>query len=90
MRHCTRSQGLPLNTPSKELVDQACLIDYDGCDESLKCVGYLTLRCPFCFDLQVLIGTTLNGLINPSSHPIHKLFGMEVEDDCISKETRYL
>ena len=28
--------GLPLNTPSKELVDQACLIDYAGCDESLN------------------------------------------------------
>ena len=44
----------------------------------------------FCFDLQVLSGTTSNGLINPSSHPIHKLFGMEVEDDCISQETRSL
>ena len=44
----------------------------------------------FCCDLQVLTGTTSNGLINPSSHPIHKLFGMEVEDDFISEETRCL
>ena len=44
----------------------------------------------FCFDLQVLTGTTSNGLINPSSHHIHKLFGMEVEDDCIFEETRSL
>ena len=36
------------------------------------------------------MGKTLNGLINPSSHPIHKLFGMEVEDDCISEEMRFL
>ena len=90
IQHCTKIQGLPLNTPSKELVDQACLIDYAGCDESLECAGCSTLRCPFCFDLQVLSGTTSNGLINPSSHPIHKLFGMEVEDDCISQETRSL
>ena len=83
-------QGLPLNIPSKELVDQAFLIDYAGCDESLKCVGCPTLQCPFCFDLQFLIGTTSNGLINPSSHPIHKLFEMEVEDDCISEEMRSL
>ena len=51
IQHCTRSQGLPLNTPSKELVDQDWLIDYARCDESLKCAGCLTLRCPFCFDL---------------------------------------
>ena len=50
IQHCTRSQGLPLNTPSKEIVDQACLIDYDGCDESIKCASFLTLRCPFCCD----------------------------------------
>ena len=36
IQHCTKSQGLPLNTPSKELVDQACLIGYAGCDESLN------------------------------------------------------
>ena len=89
-QHCTRSQCLPLNTPSKELVDQACLIDYARCDESLKFVGCLTLRCPFFCDLQVLTSTTSNGLINPSSHPIHKLFRMEVEDDCISEEKRSL
>ena len=34
--HCTKRQGLPLNTPSKEIVDQACLIDYAGCDESIN------------------------------------------------------
>ena len=79
IQRCTRSQGLPLNNLSKELVDQDYLIDYVGCDESLKCAGCPTLRYPFCFDLQVLTGTTSNGLINPSSHPIHKLFGMEVE-----------
>ena len=73
-----------------ELVDQDFLIDNAGCDESLKCARCPTLRCPFCFDLQVLTGTTSNGLINPSSHPIHKLFRMEVEDDCISEETRSL
>ena len=50
IQNCTKSQGLPLNTPSKELVDQACLIDHAGCDERLECVGYLTLHCPFCFD----------------------------------------
>ena len=38
------------------------------------------LTFPFCCDLQVLTGTTSNGLISPSSHPIHKLFRMEVED----------
>ena len=48
-QHCTRSQGLPLNIPSKELVDQACLIDYAGCDESLECVGCPTLRYTFLF-----------------------------------------
>ena len=53
IQHCTRSQGLPLNTPSKELVDQAFLIDYAGCDESLKCAGCSTLHCPFCCDFQV-------------------------------------
>ena len=42
---------------------------------------------PFVLICMVLTGTTSNGLINPSSHPIHKLFGMEVEDDCISEET---
>ena len=50
IQHCTRSQGLPLNIPSKELVDKACLIDYAGCDESLECVGCMTLFFPFCFD----------------------------------------
>ena len=50
-QHCTRSQDLPLNTPSKEIVDQACLIDYVGCDEILKCVGCSNLQCPFCCDL---------------------------------------
>ena len=53
IQHCTRSQGLPLNTPSKELGYQAFLIDYARCDESLKCAGYLTLHCPFCCDFQV-------------------------------------
>ena len=51
-QHCTRCQGLPLNIPSKELVDQACLIDYAGCDESLKCACCSTLRCPFCCDFS--------------------------------------
>ena len=55
-QHCTRSQGLPLNTPCKEIVGQACLINYARCDESLKCAGFSTLRCPFCCDLQVLTG----------------------------------
>ena len=76
-QHCTRSQGLPLNTPSKGIVDQACLINYAGCDESLKCAGCPTLQCPFSFWFT---GTTSNGLINPSSHPIHKLFRMEVDE----------
>ena len=49
----TRIQGLPLNTPSKEIVYQACLIDYARCDESLKSAGYPTLHCPFCSDFQV-------------------------------------
>ena len=56
IQHYTRSQGLPLNTLSKEIVDKACLTDYVGCDESLKCAGCLTLRCPFYCDLHVLIG----------------------------------
>ena len=37
------AEGLPLNTPSKGIVDQACLINYAGCDENLKCAGCLTL-----------------------------------------------
>ena len=53
IQHCTRSQGLPLNTPNKEIVDQACLIEYAGCDEILKCVGYLILHFPFYCDFQV-------------------------------------
>ena len=40
----------------KEFFYQACLINYVGCDESLKCPGYSTLWCPFCCDLQVLTG----------------------------------
>ena len=52
-QHCTRSQGLPLNTLSKEIVGQACLINYARCEESLKCAGCLTLQFPFCCDLQV-------------------------------------
>ena len=36
IQHCSRSQGLPLNAPSKEIVDQACLIDYAGCDKILN------------------------------------------------------
>ena len=48
--HCTRSKGLPLNTLSWKIVDQASLINYARCDESLKCVGCLTLHCPFCCD----------------------------------------
>ena len=38
--HCTRSQGLPLNTPHKGIVDQACLINYVGCDENSKSTDY--------------------------------------------------
>ena len=38
------AEGLPLNTPSKGIVDQGCLINYAGCDENLKCAGYWTLR----------------------------------------------
>ena len=53
IQHCTRSQGLPLNIPSKEIIDQALLIDYVGCDESLKCTGCLTLHCPLFCDIQV-------------------------------------
>ena len=52
IQHYTRSQGLPLITPSKELVDQACLIDYARCDEILKCASCLTLNCPFCCDFS--------------------------------------
>ena len=55
-QQCTRSQGLLLNILSKELVDQAYLIDYVGCDESLKCAGCLTLHFPFCFYFQVSTG----------------------------------
>ena len=54
IQHYTRSQGLPLNTPTKEIVDQAWLIDYAGSDESLKCVGCMTLWCPFCCDFSGL------------------------------------
>ena len=84
------AEGLPLNTPSKGIVDQACLIKYDGCDENLKCVGSR----PYFF-FCVFAGTTSNGFINygfisSSSHPIYKLFRMEDEDDCISEETRSL
>ena len=75
------AEGLPLNTPSKWTIDQDCLINYAGCDENLKCVGCLTLHWIF------FSGTTSNGLISPSSHPIRKLFRMEVEDDWISQET---
>ena len=33
------AENLPLNIPSKGIVDQACLINYAGCDENLKCAG---------------------------------------------------
>ena len=38
------AKGLPLNTLGKGIVDQACLINYDGCDENLKYAGCLTLQ----------------------------------------------
>ena len=41
------AEGLPLNIPSKGIVDQACLINYAGCDENLKCAGCPTLFCLF-------------------------------------------
>ena len=83
-------EGLPLNTPSKLIVDQDCLINYARYDENLKCSGSQ----PY-FVFCVFAGTTSNGFINSgfissSSHPIHKLFRMEDEDDCISEETRSL
>ena len=64
------AEGLPLNIPSKRSVDQACLINYDGCDENLKYVGSR----PY-FSFYVFAGTNSNGFINSgfissSSHPI--------------------
>ena len=75
IQHCTRNQGLPLNTPSKELVDESCLIDYVGCDESLECAGYPTLFCLFSFDFQVSTGEAFapahpDGLLNRSPDSI--------------------
>ena len=48
-QHCTRSQGLPLNTPSQGIVDQACLINCAGCDENLKRASCRTYGAPFIF-----------------------------------------
>ena len=84
--HCTRSRMLPLNTQSKGIFYQAFLINYVGCDENLKCVGSWPYSAPFVF----FAGTTLNGFLGSSSHPIHKLFRMEEEDNFISNETRSL
>ena len=88
IHHCTRSQGLPLNTTSNELVDQAFLIDYARCDEILECVGCLTLHFPFYFDFQVSIGEAfapadLDGLLSRSLDSIQfplmeKLYGDSV------------
>ena len=80
------AEGLPLNTPSKGIVDQPCLINYVGCDEKLKCVGCQPYGAPFLF----FAGTTPNGFISSSSHPVLKLFRMEEEDDFISGEMRSL
>ena len=33
------AEGLPLNTSSKGIVDQVCLINNVGYDENLKCAG---------------------------------------------------
>ena len=33
------AKNLPLNIPSKGIVDQAYLINYAGCDENSKSVG---------------------------------------------------
>ena len=81
-----KAEGLPLNTPSNGIVDQACLMKYVGCDENMKCAGYTTLLCIF----FVITGTHLNGFISSSSHPIRKLFRMEEEYDFIFDETRFL
>ena len=43
------AEGLPLNTPSKGIVDQDCLINYVGCDENLKCAGCRPYGAPFVF-----------------------------------------
>ena len=32
-------ENLPLNIPSKGIVDQACLINYVGCEENSKSAG---------------------------------------------------
>ena len=48
------AENLLLNIPSKGIVDQDCLINYVGCDENLKCVGFLTLQLLYCFDFHVL------------------------------------
>ena len=82
----TKVEGLPLNTQSKGIVDQACLINYAGCDENLKCAGYRPYGATFVF----FAGTTSNGFISSSSHPIHKLFKIKEEDDFISNEMRSL
>ena len=34
-----KAKNLPLNIPSKGIVDQACLINYDGCEGNSKSVG---------------------------------------------------
>ena len=33
------AENLPLNIPSKGIVDQACLMNYDGCKENSKSAG---------------------------------------------------
>ena len=75
IQHYTRSQGLPLNTASKELVDQDFLIDYAGCDEILECAGCPTLFFPFYFDFQVSRGEAFTtaypyGLLSRFIHSI--------------------
>ena len=34
------AENLPLNIPSEEIVDQACLINYAGCEGNSKSVDY--------------------------------------------------
>ena len=43
----SKAYNLPLNIPSKGIVDQAFLINYDRCDESLKCVAIRPYSAPF-------------------------------------------
>ena len=37
-----KAENLPLNIPSKGIVDQACLINYAGCEENSKSAGCQT------------------------------------------------